>query len=55
MFNKIAEIYFRLETDQIKHERYVLSFIDWLGEIGGVTELLTRFGTFILGGYLGFN
>ena len=29
--------------------------MDWLGEIGGVTELLTRFVTFILGGYLAFN
>ena len=52
---KIAEMYFRLETDQLKHERQVFGFMDWLGEVGGITELLTRFFTFILGGYLTFN
>ena len=29
--------------------------MDWLGAIGGITELLTRSFTFLLGGYLAFN
>ena len=29
--------------------------MDWLGEIGGIVELLTRFAVFVLGGYLAFN
>jgi len=29
--------------------------MDWLGEVGGITELLGRFVTFFLGGYLAFN
>ena len=29
--------------------------MDWLGEIGGITELFNRIATFILGGYFAFN
>jgi len=29
--------------------------MEWIGEIGGIIELLTRFATIILGGYLAFN
>ena len=54
-FYGIAEMYFRLDSDEIKHERLVISLMDWLGEIGGITDLLTRIATFILGGYFGFN
>ena len=32
----IAEIYFRLETDQINHEREVFNFMDFIGTIGGI-------------------
>jgi len=33
----------------------VFDIMDWLGEVGGITELLGRFVTFVLGGYLAFN
>jgi len=29
--------------------------MEWLGEIGGITELLNRIVVFFLGGYLAFN
>jgi len=51
----IAEIYFRIDNDEYIHEKYVFGVMDWLGEVGGITELLGRFFTFIIGGYLAFN
>ena len=52
---RIAEMFFRIDVDEIMHERFAFGFMDWLGVIGGITELLTRIATFILGGYLSFN
>ena len=37
------------------HSKVSYGFIDWLGDIGGILELLMAFATFILGGYLSFN
>jgi hypothetical protein len=33
-----AEMYFRLDVDQITHGRVVFSMMDFLGELGGVTD-----------------
>ena len=51
----IAELYFRLDNDQILHTRVVYRFMDWLGDIGGVYEILRNSFTFILGGYAIFH
>jgi len=48
-------MYFRIDINELKHERFVFDYMDWLGVIGGMTEFLTRIATFILGGYLSFN
>ena len=48
-------MFFRIDVNELKHERFAFDFMDWLGVIGGMTELLIRVATFILGGYLSFN
>lgn len=51
----IAEIYFRLGVDQITHSRDVYFFINFIGDIGGVTGLLLKISGFIIGGYTSFH
>ena len=41
--NLIAEIYFRLEIDEIIHYRDVGTFFSWLEAIGGIPEILKMF------------
>ena len=51
----IAEMYYRLNNIQIKHTRNVISFMDFVGTIGGVTRILMRIcGVFYLN-YAMFN
>lgn len=38
--NLIAEMYFRLEVDQISHTRNVYALMDFIGALGGVSDLL---------------
>ena len=54
-FMTIAEMWFRVKTDNITHTREVFSFMNWLGSIGGITGLLTTFAVFLFGGYTQFN
>jgi len=51
----LAEIYFRLEVDQINHERVVFSLMDWLGALGGVPDILMMIAGLFVGGYAVFN
>ena len=51
----LAEIYFRLEVDMLKHERIVFGYMDWLGALGGVPDLLMKLAGFFVGGYATFN
>ena len=51
----LAEIYFRLEVDQINHERVVFAFMDWLGALGGVPDILMMLAGIFVGGYTVFN
>ena len=37
---QIAKIYYRIEIEEIRHTRIVFEFMDWLGSIGGVVEIL---------------
>ena len=48
---KVAELFIRLKTDRMFHERRVFSFIDWLGSIGGIEEIFTKTLIFLFGGY----
>lgn len=54
-YHTIAEMYFRIKTDQIQHTRIVFNIMNWLGSIGGIKELLISFVCFIFGGFAEFN
>ena len=51
----IAEMYFRIDIDEIRHTRIVFEFMDWLGAIGGVAEILFQISYVFLGSWLSFN
>ena len=51
----VAELYFRLDIDNVVHTRHVFTFMDWLGAIGGIEKILLRFFIMIYGGYANFN
>lgn len=48
----IAEMYFRIKTDTILHERQVYSLMDWLGDLVGIDGLLYQLLFAFFGGYL---
>lgn len=54
-FNKIAKVTFRLDTHKVVHERAVYSFIDWLGDVGGVGALLKCIFMLFFGDYMEFS
>jgi hypothetical protein len=47
----IADIYFRISTDQFNHVRSVENVIDFLGNVAGITDLLQQILIFIVGSY----
>ena len=52
---KIAEMFFRIDTTKIQHERTVYRFMDWLGDIGGISEVISFTIMFIFGEYFEFG
>jgi hypothetical protein len=54
-YKVLAEMYFRIGVDEIIHSRHVFEFMDFLGSVGGVTEVLTRTSCFMIGGFLAWN
>ena len=52
---KKAEVYIRLDTDQMVHTRTVFSFMDWLGAIGGVGDVMILIFGFFISGYADFH
>jgi len=52
---KVAEMYFRLSVNLVKHERKVFQLMDWLGAVGGIDTLLLKFSVFAFGGFASFN
>ena len=52
---KIADIYFRLEIDEIEHWRVVFGFFDFLESLGGVNEIISSIAYFLIGSYLVFH
>jgi len=50
----LTEIYFRFQNDQMMHYRSVFDFTEWLGQIGGIHEILITFMSFLIGSYVQF-
>jgi hypothetical protein len=53
--NYLAEIYFRVDVNEIIHSRVVFKFMDWLGSIAGIEKFLLKWITFVFGGYINYN
>lgn len=51
----IAEMYFRLEVDQVSHGRVVYTIMDFIGDLGGVPDLLLQICGWVLGGWAAFH
>ena len=52
--NLLAEIYFRLEVDQMSHTRKVDDIYVYLEKIGGVPEVLKQIASILVGSYCFF-
>ena len=50
-FTILAEMYFRVKSDSISHSRSVYTIMDWLGDLGGIGEILKSTAALFLGGY----
>jgi len=51
----LARIYFRIDPTQVNHARYEYDFATFLGDIGGIYELLFFLVFLLLGSFLSFN
>jgi len=51
----IATMYYRIDIDQVLHNRNVFVFMDWLGAIAGIEKFLLKWLTFIFGGFIQYN
>ena len=54
-YKMLAQLFIRLDVEEIIHTREVFSFMDFLGDLGGVTEILTKTSSFLIGGFLAWN
>ena len=50
----LSNFYFRLDVNQIEHSRQVFSLMDFIGDIGGVPDLLLQVGGWVIGSYAAF-
>lgn len=48
----LAEIFFRIDVNEVIHYRTVYSLGSWLGAIAGIERLLLKWVTFLFGGFL---
>lgn len=53
--NKIGQIFFRIDSNEVNHLRRVYMLVDMLGEIGGLNAALTAMVMAGLGYYLTFS
>jgi hypothetical protein len=51
----VAELYFRLEVDQITHSRIVYNFMDFIGDLGGVRDIMLEIAGWLIGSYAAFH
>ena len=50
----IAEIYFRLDSNQVTHRRIVFSFMDFVSSMGGIERVLLKICGVVYSGYASF-
>ena len=50
-----AEMYFRLDINQIVHGRVVFSLMDFIGSLGGVSDFVLKVAGWVFGGYATFH
>ena len=53
--NKLASIFFRIDTEEVQHTRKVYQLMDILGELGGLNSALTAMVMVVFGSYLTFS
>lgn len=53
--SEIAEVYFRLDTDQVTHHRKVFAIMDFFGALGGVERILLKVCGLFYGGFANFE
>ena len=51
----IAEVWFRLDIDEVVHTREVYQFLDWMGDVGGCRDIMMAFFAIVFGGYVNFT
>ena len=51
----IAEVYFRIDTEAVSHQRQSFSFINFMGDVGGIKDILIAMISFFYGGYAQFQ
>ena len=51
----VAEMYFRLEVDQITHNRVVYTFMDFIGDLGGVKDIMLQLAGWVIGSFAAFH
>jgi hypothetical protein len=50
-----AEMYFRLDVDQVRHGRVVFTSMDFIGSLGGVSDFMLQVVGWVIGGYAAFH
>ena len=53
--NKIGEVFFRIDTNEVEHFRKVYMVADLLAEVGGLNNAITGMIMALLGSYLTFS
>ena len=50
----LCEVYFRFHHNQIMHQRIIFDLAEWMGNVGGVPEILNILLSFLIGNYIAF-
>ena len=50
--NIVMRLEFETSSDEVIHERAVYTILDLLGDVGGLLDMLTYFGQFIIAIYI---
>ena len=51
----LAEIFFRIDVNEVIHYRKVYGFGNWLASVAGIEKLLLKWITFAIGGWIQYN
>ena len=55
IFNLLCELYFKMDVDEVIHSRVVYKLMDWLGDLGGVGDVIMLFASILFSGYFEFH